>query len=191
MFVVALQISAQPQHSSDRAFVNKLVSAAVERTHHHVRYVSDYVRIPYPDGDVPDDTGVCTDEIIRTYRAVGIDLQKEVHEDMVRNFDAYLHKWQHRPDSNIDHRRVPNLMTFFSRKGIELPISRSAADYSPGDIVAWDLGSGITHIGIVVDHKGSNGKYMIVHNIGHGPRMEDVLFDWRIIGHYRYYGPHS
>jgi uncharacterized protein len=181
---------AQTSSASAHAeFTRKLVAAALERTHHSVRYISDYVRIPYPAGDVPPDTGVCTDEIIRVYRAVGIDLQKEVHEDMTRNFDEYPHRWQRHPDANIDHRRVPNLMVFFARKGTVLPISRRAADYSPGDIVAWDLGGGVTHIGIVVDRKGGSGSCMVVHNIGRGPQMEDVLFDWKIIGHYRYYGP--
>ena len=175
---------------TDRAeFIRRLVAAAIERTHHSVRYVSDYVSIPYPGGDVPQDTGVCTDEIVRSYRAVGVDLQKEVHEDMVRFFDLYPHKWQRHPDTNIDHRRVPNLMVFFSRKGEKLPITVQAQDYAPGDIVAWDLGGSITHIGIVVDRKGSSGSYMVVHNIGRGPQMEDVLFDWKVIGHYRYYGP--
>jgi uncharacterized protein YijF (DUF1287 family) len=172
-------------------FTHKLVAAAIERTHYSVRYVSTYVRIAYPGGDVPADTGVCTDEIIRIYRALGIDLQKEVHEDMARNFELYPHKWQHRPDSNIDHRRVPNLMVFFTRKGMALPATSKPADYAPGDLVAWDLGGGITHIGMVVDQRGGNGRYMIVHNIGRGPQMEDVLFDWKIIGHYRYYGPES
>ena len=134
---------------------------------------------------------MCTDEIIRIYRAVGVDLQKEVHEDMVRNFDAYPHKWQHRPDPNIDHRRVANLMVFFSREGTALPLTSRGADYSPGDIVAWNLGGGITHIGLVVDQKGRDGRYLVVHNIGRGPQMEDVLFDWKIIGHYRYHGPKS
>ena len=186
-----LTTAAWPQEQPHQDFVRRLVNAAVERTHHHVTYVSDYVRIPYPGGDVPSGTGVCTDEIIRSYRAVSIDLQREVHEDMVRHFGAYPHKWQRMPDSNIDHRRVPNLMTFFSRKGTSLPISRRSMDYSPGDIVAWDLGGGITHIGIVVNERGKDGTHMIVHNIGRGPQMEDVLFDWKIIGHYRYYGPHS
>jgi uncharacterized protein YijF (DUF1287 family) len=108
---------------------------------------------------------------------------------MVRNFDAYPHRWQRHPDANIDHRRVPNLMVFFARKGTVIPITQRATDYSPGDIVAWDLGGGVTHIGIVVDRKGSGERFMIVHNIGRGPQMEDVLFDWKIIGHYRYSGP--
>ena len=182
-------VQAQTTAASHAQFTRKLVAAAIERTHHSVRYVGDYVRITYPGGDVPADTGVCTDEVIRTYRAVGVDLQKEVHEDMVRNFDLYPHKWQRHPDTNIDHRRVPNLMVFFARKGTSLAITRAAGDYSPGDIVAWDLGDGITHIGVVIDRKGSSGSYMVVHNIGRGPQMEDVLFDWKIIGHYRYYGP--
>mgnify|MGYP001102015210 CR=1 FL=1 len=146
-----------------------------------------------PGGDVPADTGVCTDEIIRSYRAVGVDLQKEVHEDMVENFAAYPNKrrWLlSRPDSNIDHRRVPNLMVFFTRKGESLPITSRAQDYLPGDLETWDLGGGVPHIGIVVDQKSSSsGRYHVVHNIGAGPKMEDVLFNWKITGHYRYFGP--
>ena len=189
--LAAAALCAQTQTAavSHAEFTRRLVAAAIERTHHSVRYVSDYVRIPYPGGDVPGGTGVCTDEIIRSYRAVGVDLQKEVHEDMVQNFDLYPHKWQQHPDTNIDHRRVPNLMVFFARKGIVLPLTRKVDDYSPGDIAAWDLGGGITHIGIVVDRKGVSGNYIVVHNIGRGPQMEDVLFDWKIIGHYRYFGP--
>ena len=173
-------------------FLRSLVTAAVERTHHVVRYDPAYIRIPYPGGDVPADTGVCTDEIIRAYRAVGVDLQKEVHEDMVHNFSAYPRKWKwilSKPDSNIDHRRVPNLMVFFSRKGDVLPISNRPQDYSPGDLVTYDLGGGVPHIAIVVNFKGRSVAYMIVHNIGQGPKMEDVLFNWKITGHYRYYGP--
>jgi uncharacterized protein YijF (DUF1287 family) len=170
-----------------------LVAAAVERTHHSVRYVSAYVRIPYPGGDVPADTGVCTDEIIRSYRSVGVDLQKEVHEDMVRNFSAYPNqrRWGlAHPDSNIDHRRVPNLMMFFQRNGETLPITSRAEDYAPGDLITWDLGRGVPHIGIVVDRKPLlSSRFMVVHNIGEGPRMEDVLFNWKITGHYRYFGP--
>jgi hypothetical protein len=174
-------------------FLKQLVAAAIERTHHSVRYDPAYVGIPYPGGDVPADTGVCTDEIVRAYRAVGVDLQKEVHEDMKSDFAAYqqVGTWHAtRPDANIDHRRVPNLMVFFSRKGEVLRITNRAEDYAPGDLVAWDLGGGVTHIGIVVDQKSqASGRYMLVHNIGQGPKMEDVLFDWKIIGHYRYLGP--
>jgi uncharacterized protein YijF (DUF1287 family) len=174
-------------------FLKQLVAAGIERTHHVVRYDPAYVRIAYPGGDVPADTGVCTDEIIRSYRRVGVDLQKEVHEDMVQNFAVYPRTWRwllSRPDPNIDHRRVPNLMVFFARKGESLPLSSRADEYTPGDLVTWDLGGGVPHIGIVVDQKSSrSGRYMIVHNIGQGPRMEDVLFNWKVTGHYRYFGP--
>ena len=185
---------ARPSSSpSDAKFVQLLNAAAIERTHHIVRYEPAYVHIPYPGGDVPADTGVCTDEIIRIYRTVGIDLQKEVHEDMLQNFAAYPNqrRWGlAHTDTNIDHRRVPNLMVFFARKGVALPITGRAEDFSPGDLVTWDLGGGVPHIGIVVNAVSpSSGRYQIVHNIGSGPRMEDVLFRWKITGHYRYFGP--
>jgi len=180
---------------AEEGFFHSLVLAAVERTRHTVRYDPAYVRIPYPGGDVPASTGVCTDEVIRAYRAVGIDLQKEVHEDMLANPGLYPRRWTarqgigDRTDTNIDHRRVPNLMVFFGRKGQQLPIRAAADAYRPGDLVTWDLGRGITHIGIVVDQKApGSARYQIVHNIGAGPRMEDVLFQWKIIGHYRYAG---
>jgi uncharacterized protein YijF (DUF1287 family) len=173
--------------------LEKLSAAAIERTHHVVRYDPKYVRIPYPGGDVPADTGVCSDEVIRVYRAMGIDLQKEVHEDIAANFSAYPNhmRWMlFHPDANIDHRRVPNLMVFFSRKGTSLPISTRGEDYESGELVTWDLGGGVPHIGIVVDRKSAqSGRYMVVHNIGAGPKMEDVLFSWKITGHYRYFGP--
>jgi len=193
IFTLGALAFAQSSTSSQADFTRRLVAAAVQRSTVHVRYVPDYVRIPYPGGDVPADTGVCTDEIIRIYRKLGIDLQKEVHEDIVANFREYPRKWRWlspQPDTNIDHRRVPNLMVFFRRDGESLPITANAADYSPGDIVAWDLGGGQTHIGMVVDRQPLLAKrYMILHNIGRGPQIEDVLFDWKIIGHYRYFGP--
>jgi uncharacterized protein len=173
-------------------FLHRLSDAAIERTHHTIRYDPAYVRIPYPGGDVPPDTGVCTDEVIRSYRALGIDLQKEVHEDMEANFWKYPNhvRWMlMHTDTNIDHRRVPNLMVFFSRKGESLAITQNGPDYNPGDLVTWDLGGGVPHIGIVVDRKSASGRYMIVHNIGQGPKAEDVLFNWKITGHYRYFGP--
>jgi uncharacterized protein len=184
---------SQTPIAAHQQFLQRLVDAAIERTHHQVRYISEYVKIPYPGGDVPAETGVCTDEIIRSYRAVGVDLQKEVHEDMVANFPKYpdQSRWHlGHPDSNIDHRRVPNLMIFFQRKGESLAVTQRADDYSPGDLVTWNLGGNVPHIGIVVDQKSAwTGRYLIVHNIGQGPKMEDVLFDWRITGHYRYFGP--
>ena len=179
--------------SKQQEFLQRLSAAAIERTHHTVRYDPAYVRIGYPGGDVPSGTGVCTDEVIRAYRTLGIDLQKEVHEDISANFSLYPNhrRWMlFHPDSNIDHRRVPNLMVFFGRKGQALPITTQGKEYGPGDLVTWDLGGGVPHIGIVVDRKsGSSGRYMVVHNIGEGPRMEDVLFNWKITGHYQYYGP--
>lgn len=184
----------QPGPATTRQeFLDKLVAAAIERTNHVVRYDPGYVHIPYPGGDVPADAGVCSDEIIRVYRSVGVDLQKEVHEDMVKDWDAYppKTKWkQKHPDPSIDHRRVPNLMVFFERKGESLPITLRAEDYSPGDIVTWNLGGDVPHIGMVVDVKSpESGRLLIVHNIGAGPKMEDVLFGWKITGHYRYFGP--
>lgn len=189
----SLAQTQQGNPTERQEFLKKLVAAAEERTHHIVRYDPAYVRIPYPGGDVPQDTGVCTDEVIRSYRKVGVDLQKEVHEDMERNFSAYpqQRRWLlSHTDTNIDHRRVPNLMVFFSRKGESLAVTKNAADYLPGDLVTWDLGGNVPHIGIVVDEKSAEGaRHLIVHNIGQGPRREDVLFAWKITGHYRYYGP--
>jgi uncharacterized protein YijF (DUF1287 family) len=188
----ALGQTNSTQSQSRQDFLRRLVNAAIERTHHPVRYDPTYVRIPYPGGDVPPDTGVCTDEVIRSYRALGIDLQREVHEDMTQNFAAYprKRKWGlGKPDSNIDHRRVPNLMVFFARKGESLPATNRADDYGPGDLVTYDLGGNVPHIAIVIDRKGASGHYMIEHNIGQGPRIEDVLFNWKITGHYRYFGP--
>ena len=169
-------------------FYDSLSKAALELTKQQVTYDPAYVTIPYPNGDVPVNKGVCTDVIIRAYRKLGIDLQKEVHEDMKANFSKYPQQWGlKQPDKNIDHRRVPNLMTFFSRHGNVFPITNNPNDYLPGDIVCWNLGSGLTHIGIVVNKKSSDGKrYKIVHNIGAGQNEEDMLFNYKIIGHYRY-----
>lgn len=181
-----------PRPSSGSPFLDALVEAAIERTSREVRYDPTYFRIDYPGGDVPAEVGVCTDEVIRSYREVGVDLQKEVHEDMKANFRLYPRKWGlKKTDTNIDHRRVPNLMVFFERQGAALPVTDRAGDYRPGDVVTWDLGGGLTHIGIVVNVPAlaDAGRLLIVHNIGAGPRMEDVLFGWKIIGHYRYAGP--
>jgi len=189
-------LSLFTNHATDPqriALTQKLAAAAIERTHHTVRYDPAYVRIPYPNGDVPADTGVCTDEIIRIYRAVGVDLQKEVHDDMQANFARYPNqsRWGlSHADANIDHRRVPNLMVFFGRKGERLPTTTNRDDYLPGDLVTWDLGGNVPHIGMVVDRKStSSGNYLVVHNIGQGPKMEDAPFAWKITGHYRYFGP--
>ncbi|MEZ4787799.1 MAG: DUF1287 domain-containing protein [Flavobacterium haoranii] len=167
----------------------KLSNAAVSIIDPEIVYTPSYVAIKYPNGDVPAKTGVCSDVVIRAYRKLGIDLQKEVHEDMKANFSLYPKTWGLKStDKNIDHRRVPNLETFFERKGKSLPITQNANDYKVGDIVTWRLsGDGIPHIGIVTHLKSNDGKRnKIVHNIGSGQVLEDCLFNWKIVGHYRY-----
>jgi uncharacterized protein YijF (DUF1287 family) len=169
-------------------FYQRLADSTLVLTKQKVQYDPSYFRISYPNGDVPANKGVCTDVIIRAYRKVGIDLQKEVHEDMKAHFGKYPKKWGMKTtDSNIDHRRVPNLMTFFSRHGTVKEITAQSKDYQPGDIVCWNLSGGINHIGIVVNKKSTDGKrYLIVHNIGRGQVLEDCLFRFTIIGHYQY-----
>jgi len=169
-------------------FFVQLADSALTLTKDRVQYDTTYVKIAYPNGDVPANKGVCTDVLIRAYRKMGIDLQKEVHEDMKANFKKYPKKWGlSSPDKNIDHRRVPNLMTFFSRHGTIKKISQTTNDYQPGDIVCWDLGRGITHIGIVSRKKSEDRqRYLIIHNIGAGQVLEDCLFQFTIIGHYSY-----
>ncbi len=173
---------------SQETFPIKLSKAAIELTSQKVSYDPTYFEIKYPNGDVPTDKGVCTDVVIRAYRKLNIDLQKEVHEDMQKNFSKYPKNWGLKtPDKNIDHRRVPNLMTFFSRYGTVKKTSTNAADYAPGDIVTWNLGGGITHIGIIIDKKSDDGhRNLIVHNIGNGQEISDCLFSYKITGHYFY-----
>lgn len=167
-----------------------LVVAALDRTKHVVRYDGSYRAIPYPNGDVPENVGVCTDVLIRSYRAIGIDLQRLVHEDMSADFAAYPRNWGlARPDTNIDHRRVPNLRRFFERHGKSLVVSDNPADYQPGDIVTWMLPGNNPHIGIVTNEMSADGERpLIVHNIGLGPKKDDMLFLFQITGHYRYLG---
>jgi uncharacterized protein YijF (DUF1287 family) len=169
-------------------FFEQLADSTLALTRQKVIYDPSYFRIAYPNGDVPANKGVCTDVVIRAYRKMGIDLQKEVHEDMQKNFDKYPKIWgMKRTDTNIDHRRVPNLMTFFIRFGTVLDKSTHPQNYCPGDIVCWDLGGGVRHIGIVVNRKSAEEqRFMIVHNIGGGQVTEDCLFRFTIIGHYRY-----
>ncbi len=188
--VAAVALAPEDAPPEPSEFPLLLARAAVERTRHRVVYDGAYYRIPYPGGDPPDSIGVCTDVVIRAYRAVGIDLQRRVHEDMTAHFDAYPDRWGlTRPDPNIDHRRVPNLQVFFARHGRSLPVSGNPDDYAPGDIVTWVLPGGLPHIGIVVDRPSPDGRRpLIVHNIGRGPRLEDVLFRFPITGHYRYDG---
>jgi len=186
LVVQSLVLSAQQQ-----PFAQRLADAALTLTQQRVVYDATYFSIPYPNGDVPVDRGVCTDVVIRAYRKLGIDLQRDVHEDMVANFSRYPHNWGlKRTDKNIDHRRVPNLMIFFERHGTSLRITKVATDYLPGDIVTWDLGGGLTHIGVVVNRPSTEDatRHMIVHNIGGGQVLEDCLFRFTITGHYRYTG---
>jgi uncharacterized protein YijF (DUF1287 family) len=169
-------------------FFFRLADSAATLINQKVVYDATYFKIPFPNGDVPADKGVCTDVVIRAFRKLGIDLQKEVNEDMKNHFTLYPKIWGRKaPDTNIDHRRVPNLMTFFSRKGISKPITQNNKDYLPGDIICWDLGSGLKHIGLITSVRNEDkSRFMIVHNIGGGQILEDCLFRFKIIGHYSY-----
>lgn len=174
----------------DASIAEKLIHAAVAQTTAAVTYDGSYRRIPYPGGDVPASIGVCTDLIVRAYRAVGVDLQLRVHEDMKAAFGSYPQLWGlSRADPNIDHRRVPNLQAYLRRRGAHLPVSREAGDYLPGDLVTWTLPGTLPHIGLVTDQRSRDGgRWLIVHNIGRGPQLEDMLFHYPISGHYRYGG---
>ncbi|MGB7926464.1 MAG: DUF1287 domain-containing protein [Pyrinomonadaceae bacterium] len=207
MLVGALVLSAASCHQSARMarritetqravpiespVVRRVVEAAIEQAQYTLYYDPAYVALEYPGGDVPLERGVCSDVLVRAFRkGGGVDLQKEVHEDMNRNFSAYPKKWGlKKTDANIDHRRVPNLMTYFERKKKALPLSTRAEDYLPGDVVAWELNDGLLHIGMVTNilSEATPPGYQIVHNIGGGARVEDALFSWKIIGHYRYF----
>lgn len=169
----------------------RLSAAAEERATHSVMYDAAYVQISYPNGDVSPDRGVCSDEVVRAYRLLGIDLQRLVHEDMKRAFHAYPKRWGlPRPDTNIDHRRVPNIATFFGRQGASVSVSALGADYLPGDVVAFALPDGRPHIGIVTERKSADRmRPLVMHNIGWGPQIEDMLFTLSITGHFRYQGP--
>jgi uncharacterized protein len=181
MALVAVTVFAPPFNPAD------LVAAAIAQTHVPVTYDGSYRRIAYPGGDVPETIGVCTDVVIRAYRGVGVDLQVKVHEDMARAFRSYPRQWgMAAPDANIDHRRVPNLQTFFRRVGAEVPVSRDAGAYRAGDLVTWMLPGNLPHIGIVTGEKSARGTPLVVHNIGRGPEVEDALFTYPITGHYRY-----
>jgi hypothetical protein len=168
----------------------QLVLAAREQLGVTLGYDPAYRQLGYPGGDVPLATGVCTDVVIRALRKQGLDLQQLVHEDMRAHFAAYPRNWGlSRPDRNIDHRRVPNLMTYFSRRGFSLPPSGDPATYRAGDVVTWDLGNGLTHIGILSDRSSASGVPLVLHNIGRGVQEEDILFRFKVIGHYRLASP--
>lgn len=171
-----------------KTFGEKLSNAAIGIIDPEVVYTPNYVSIKYPNGDVPPKTGVCTDVVIRAYRRLNIDLQKEVHEDMKSNFSKYPKTWGLKTtDKNIDHRRVPNLEIFFERKGEKLAVSQNPSDYKTGDLVTWMIADKLPHIGIITHLKSNDGtRPMIVHNVGSGQVLEDCLFSWKIVGHFRY-----
>ena len=201
VLIVLLFFSCSQKESNKLAFTNpdktvvktfeeKLSEAAISIIDPSIDYDPAYFSIKYPNGDIPANKGVCTDVVIRSYRKLHIDLQKEVHEDMVDNFSLYpnLKKWgMTKTDTNIDHRRVPNLEVFFERKGTKLPISEDAKDYKTGEIVTWMINNKLPHIGIVTNKKSEDGeRNLIVHNVGGGQVLEDCLFEYKIVGHYSY-----
>jgi uncharacterized protein YijF (DUF1287 family) len=180
-----------PPNAHAEPATDALIAAAIAQTKQTVIYDGAYRRIAYPGGDVPADRGVCTDVIIRAYRAIGIDLQQQVHEDMQAAFGAYPKHWGlKQPDANIDHRRVPNLQTYLQRNRSQLPVTHNAADYRVGDLVTWMLPGNLPHIGIVTHLRSVDGTQpLIVHNIGRGPKLEGMLFAYPITGHYRFVKP--
>ncbi|HEY1384787.1 MAG TPA: DUF1287 domain-containing protein [Dongiaceae bacterium] len=184
--LVIVALTAQV-HADAASPADRLVAAARAQVGVTLIYDSAYQRIAYPMGDVPIERGVCSDVVIRAFRAIGVDLQEQVHRDMVRHFAAYPKAWDlSAPDANIDHRRVPNLATWFKRQGYALPVSQDAAAYQPGDIVTWILAGGQPHIGIVSDRRSADGaRPLVIHNIGWGTREEDALFEYRITRHFR------
>ena len=191
LVAVAATVGAQPRSAEPRpAFVRDLIHAAVAQTAGRVTYDGSYRRIGYPGGDVPAHIGVCTDLIVRAYRAVGVDLQVRVHEDMTAAFASYPHAWGlSHPDSNIDHRRVPNLQTYFRRRGAQRPVTDDPGAYLAGDLVTWMLPGNVPHIGLVTDQRSPDGQRpLVAHNIGRGPQIEDMLFAFPVTGHYRYGG---
>ena len=185
---VVMTIGALALAAGARAGVDatQLVAAARSQVGVTVGYDPAYRKLAYPGGDVPPKTGVCCDVVVRALRKQGIDLQRLVHDDMKGNFADYPKNWGLKaPDANIDHRRVPNLACYFGRQGWALPVSTNAAAYRPGDIVTWDLGNGLAHIGIVSDRRTAGGTPLVIHNIGGGAKEEDILFSFAITGHYK------
>jgi uncharacterized protein YijF (DUF1287 family) len=184
------QTEVHPLVPNSSPALKAIIDGAVDQIGKTTSYDPSYQKLDYPNGDVPIETGVCSDVIIRAFRKGNIDLQKDVHEDMKANFSVYPTRWGLKgPDANIDHRRVPNLMTFFTRKGKSLSSLAGGENFLPGDIVTWDLGGGYDHIGMVTNvwYKPTQ-RYLVVHNIGNnGTHMDDSLFAWKVTGHYRYF----
>lgn len=195
-FLKATQVDATMEQASvlisalegTDKFGSGLAAAALAHSGDEVSYDPSYYKIAYPNGDVPSGKGVAADVIVRCYRRMGIDLQQQVHEDMLENFRLYPQLWDApAPDSNIDHRRIPNLQRFFERKGQTVPPSRMASDYRPGDIVVWSLANADPHIGIVVPGPGKrSGEAWVVHNMGAGMKWENILFNYPIQRHFRF-----
>lgn len=186
---LALSILAAPPRAAAQPRASRIaqvLNGAYQQVGKTLHYDGRYRVIAFPGGDVPIERGVCTDVIVRAYRRAGIDLQLLVNQDMSRAFGSYPRLWGlGRPDPNIDHRRVPNLATFFRRHGEVLSISAKPQDYRAGDLVTWRLPSGTPHIGLVADRERA-GRPLVIHNIGAGVKVEDVLFSHEITGHYRY-----
>ena len=173
-------------------FYPRLSLAALERTKHKIKYDGSYKEIPYPMGDVDPNIGVCTDVVIRSYRRLGIDLQQIIHEDRLAHPKNYpdLRSGRVKPNPSIDHRRVRNMKRFFKNNALAMPITNNPKHYRPGDLVTWKLPGDFDHIGIVVNRRSPQdpNRYMIVHNLAEGPIIEDLLFRFKIDGHYRYFG---
>lgn len=180
--------TAQRRAAISSPALRRIVDDALEQTTYTKNYDPSYVKLDYPNGDIASDRGVCSDVIVRAFRKGGLDLQKAVHEDMEKNFAAYPRAWGlTKPDPNIDHRRVQNLATYFTRQGKAREITMNPKDYQPGDVVVWDTGGNHPHIGILSTVlSDTNERFCVVHNIGAGAKLEDVLFSWKIVGHYRY-----
>jgi uncharacterized protein len=182
-------LTAAAQVKPDASPLERMLANLLEQTKQTLSYDPAYVKLDYPNGDLPLERGVCADVVVRAFRKGGLDLQQAVHEDMKAHFSAYPHKWGARvTDSNIDHRRVANLMKWFERQRKAISLSDKGADYQPGDVVAWELGNGLLHIGMVSQIKvAGTDRYAVVHNINSGAKLEDVLFAWKVVGHYRYF----
>jgi len=180
------QAEAQVRPASARA--RTLIAAARRQVGITLAYDPAYTALPYPGGDVPRAKGVCTDVLIRAYRdAFGIDLQLEVHRDMTAHFAAYPKRWSlKRPDRNIDHRRVPNLETYWTRMAARQPIPARARDWQPGDLFTTLIDGRLPHTGIVSDRLAANGNPLVIHNIGNGAREEDMLLAWKPTGRFRW-----
>lgn len=192
LLAVAILVLLLDRSAAQPSCTNALTTAkaALAQVGVTTTYDPGYARLLYPGGDVPRARGVCADVIVRAFRVAGADLQVLVHDDMKKNFTAYPQNWKlQKPDPNIDHRRVLNLETFFTRSGKSLTITKKPEDYLPGDVVSWRLDNGLPHIGLVVTEKTHNGRPLIVHNIGAGARLEDVLFDFKLVGHFRFFTP--